>query len=275
MQLDSALLDPALLDSLMNYAVSVGGALLILILGFIVAGWFSRTVWRVTEKRGFDPTLGKFFAAIVRYVIVALGVITALSACGVETTSFAAVLGATGLAVGLALQGTLGNVAAGVMLIIFRPFKVGDYVSVGGVAGTVDEISLFAVTMTTPDNRVITVPNGQVFGSVIENVTARDTRRVQVTVGVEYSADLDQTREVLERVVASIPQRLEEPASAVVCGSLGASSVDWHCRIWVKTSDFWPATEELTVGIKKGLDAAGIGIPFPQMDVHLDPPKAA
>jgi len=268
-------IDPSLFDSLMGYAVNVGGALIILVGGFIVAGWLGRLVLRTADRRGFDATLGKFFSNIVRYVAIALAVITALSACGVETTSFAAVLGATGLAVGLALQGTLGNVAAGVMLIIFRPFKVGDYVTVGGQSGTIDEVSLFAVTMTTPDNRVITVPNGQVFGNVIENVTARDTRRVQVTVGVEYSADLDRTREVLEKVVASIPQRIDEPAAQVVCGSLGASSVDWHCRVWVKTGDFWPATEALTVAIKKALDEAGIGIPFPQMDVHLDPPKAA
>ena len=268
-------LDPALLDNLMSYAVSIGGALLIFILGFVVAAWFGRMILRVSDKRGFDPTLGKFFSNIVRYLVIALAVITALSACGVETTSFAAVIGATGLAVGLAMQGTLGNVAAGVMLIIFRPFKVGDYVSVGGSSGTIDEVSLFAVTMTTPDNRVITVPNGQVFGNVIENVTARDTRRVQVTVGVEYSADLDRTREVLEKVILDLPQRLEDPAHQVMCANLGASSVDWHCRVWVKTSDFWPTTEALTVGIKKGLDEAGIGIPFPQMDIHLDKLEAA
>ncbi len=266
-------IDSDLIEIGIGYATRVGGALLILIIGLVIAGWMARLTMRTCDRRGLDPTLGKFFSNIVRYTFIALTVITALSACGVETTSFAAVLGATGLAVGLALQGSLGNVAAGVMLIIFRPIKVGDFVVISGQSGSVDEISLFAVTLTTPDNRVITIPNGNVFGSVIENVTTRDTRRVQVTVGVEYTADLDETRKVLETAVAGIEQRLDEPASAVVCGSLGASSVDWHCRLWVKTSDFWPATEALTVSIKKHLDAAGIGIPFPQMDVHLQQPE--
>jgi small conductance mechanosensitive channel len=255
---------------LIEYASSVFFALLILIVGLIVAGLMSRRVVRFAESRNVDPTLSRFFGQVLRYTLVILSILTALTACGIETTSFAAVLGATGLAVGLALQGTLGNVAAGTMLILFRPFRAGQYVEVGGKAGTVEAISLFAVTLVTPDNREITVPNGQVFGNVIENFSARDTRRVQITVGLDYAADPDRTREVLLQVVRNYQPRLDDPEPAVVCAGLGASSVDWHCRVWVASSEFWPCMDRLTVDIKKGLDAAGIGIPFPQMDVHLD-----
>ncbi|MGF1508993.1 MAG: mechanosensitive ion channel family protein [Myxococcota bacterium] len=257
------------------YATSALGALVVLILALILAGVFARMVIRASDRGGLDPTLAKFFSNIVRYAVIALGVISALSYFGVETTSFAAVLGATGLAVGLALQGTLGNVAAGVMLIIFRPFKVGDYVIVAGQAGTVEEVSLFAVSLATPDNRLIVVPNGNVFGNVIENVSAKPTRRVQITVGVEYTADLDQTRQVLLSTIEGLEGRLNEPAPMVVCAGLGASSVDWHCRVWVESSEFWPMMDKAPVAIKKALDAANIGIPFPQMDIHLDKLDAA
>lgn len=268
--MDGIELSPELIDTAIGLSLNLAGALAILVVGFIAAGWVARLIQKAAAKRDLDPTLIKFFSNIARYVVVVLGVVSALGYFGVETTSFAAVLGAAGLAVGLAMQGTLGNVAAGVMLIIFRPFKVGDYITVAGQSGTVDEVSLFAVTLTTPDNRVITVPNGAVFGSTIENVSARDTRRVQITVGVDYSADLDETRALLLSVMEAVENRLEDPAPAVVCAGLGASSVDWHCRVWVPSSEFWPTTDKATVAIKKALDAKGIGIPFPQMDVHLD-----
>ncbi|MEM1023815.1 MAG: mechanosensitive ion channel domain-containing protein [Myxococcota bacterium] len=263
-------LNPELLETIISYGLNVVGALAILVVGLFVAGRVANLIRKTSDKRELDATLSRFFANIARYVIVVLAAISALGYFGVETTSFAAVLGAAGLAVGLALQGTLGNVAAGVMLIIFRPFKVGDFVSTAGQSGTVYEVSLFAVTLITPDNRVITVPNGAVFGSTIENVSARDTRRVQITVGVDYSADLDRTREILLGVMNAVENRLQDPAPAVVCAGLGASSVDWHCRVWVPSSEFWPTTDKATVAIKKALDEAQIGIPFPQMDVHLD-----
>jgi small conductance mechanosensitive channel len=266
-------ISPELVQTLIGYALNVAGALLILLLGFFVAGRVASSIRKSSDKRNLDPTLARFFANIARYVIVILAGISALGYFGVETTSFAAVLGAAGLAIGLAMQGTLGNVSAGVMLIIFRPFKVGHYISTAGQSGTVQEVSLFAVTLVTPDNRVITVPNGAVFGSTIENVSAKDTRRVQITVGVDYGADMDTTRAVLLEVMTNVENRLDDPAPAVVCAGLGASSVDWHCRVWVPASEFWPTMDKATVAIKKALDEAKIGIPFPQMDVHLD--KAA
>lgn len=259
-----------LIPTLVGYATNLVFALVILIIGLWIAGWASSRLIRFTESRSVDPTLSRFFGQVLRWVLVVLAVLTALTACGIETTSFAAVLGATGLAVGLALQGTLGNVASGVMLILFRPFKVGQFVVAGGQMGTVDSISLFAVTLHTVDNRQIIVPNGQVFGSVIENYSALPTRRVQITVGVDYSADLDRTRQVLLDVCNAQQPRLDDPAPAVVCAGLGASSVDWHCRVWVNGDDYWPTVDALTVAIKKALDEAGIGIPFPQMDVHMD-----
>jgi small conductance mechanosensitive channel len=268
-------ISPETIDILFAYGSRLLGALAALIVGLVVAGWMARLVVRAGDRNDLDKTLTKFFSNIVRYVVIALAVISALNYFGVETTSFAALLGATGLAVGLALQGTLGNVAAGVMLIIFRPFKVGDYVSVGGQSGTVEEVSLFAVSLVTPDLRAIIVPNGTVFGNVIENVSAKPTRRVQITVGVDYSADLDQTRELLLATLNGLDGRLDDPAPVVVCAGLGASSVDWHCRVWVESSEFWPMMDKATVAIKKALDGANIGIPFPQMDVHLDRLDAA
>ncbi|MBW2263417.1 MAG: mechanosensitive ion channel family protein, partial [Deltaproteobacteria bacterium] len=189
--------------------------------------------------------------------------------------SFAALIAAAGLAVGLAFQGTLSNFAAGVMLLVFRPFKVGDLVTTAGNLGIVQEIELFTTELSTLDNRKIVVPNGSIFGSVIENLTHNDTRRVDVPVGVEYSADVDETRKVLEAMIPSIPAVLEDPAPQVFLAELGASSVDWQVRVWCKTEDYWDVYQATIRAAKMALDEAKLGIPFPQMDVHLDGPSLA
>ncbi len=253
-----------------THAVRVVGVLVLLFVAWIVAGWTKRLVARSLTRHNFDPTLTKFFSGFAKSLVLLLTVIACLGAFGIETTSFAAVLGAAGLAIGLAFQGSLSNLAAGVMLLVFRPFKVGDVVSVCGHTGKIDEIELFTTRMTTPDNRLVIHPNSTVFGATIENVTFNDTRRVDVDVGVDYSADVDRTREILLKAAGALSDTLPEPAAQVVLAGLGASSVDWQVRVWVKTPDFFGVKEALTRAVKVELDQAKIGIPFPQLDIHLD-----
>lgn len=253
-----------------TYAARVVGVLVALFAAWIVAGIVRRSMRRGFERTNFDPTLSRFFSNLARYAILTVAVVGCLGVFGIETSSFAALIAAMGLAVGLAFQGTLSNFAAGVMLLVFRPFKVGDYVEIGGTSGTVEEIELFTTELVTPDNRRIVVPNGQIFGSTIENYTAFETRRCDVSVGTEYGADLDRVREVLRGSIDEIEQVLEEPEPMVVLAGLGDSSIDWSVRAWVKTEDYWPVKDALTRQVKYDLDEAGIGIPFPQMDVHLD-----
>ena len=193
-----------------------------------------------------------------------------LGVFGIQTTSFAAVLAAMGLAVGMALQGTLGNFAAGVMLLVFRPFKIGDAIKVAGHFGIVEELQLFTTNLKTPDNRRLVVPNGQVFGHVIENISYHDTRRVDVPVGVSYDVSIAETKKVLEKVVAKVDNVLEDPAPQIFLSELGGSSVDWQLRLWTKSENYWDVYQQIIQVAKDELDAAKIGIPYPQMDVHFD-----
>jgi small conductance mechanosensitive channel len=202
-----------------------------------------------------------------------MAALTCLNRFGGETTSFAALIGAAGLAIGLAFQGTLSNFAAGAMLLIFRPYKVGDEVNVAGYTGTVREIELFTTAIDTPDYRRIIVPNSSIFGAVIENVTHHPVRRFSVGVGTAYSADIDETRRVLERAVRSVVQVAPTPAPAVVLLELGASSVNWNVQAWAKREAYGDAKQAVTRAVKIELDESGIGIPFPQLDLHLDPPE--
>lgn len=258
------------LASLIPFALDVLGAIVLMFITVWMAGWGRRVTSRSLDRGGLDPMLATFTSNLVRYGILALGGLTVLSVFGVSVASFAAVLAATAFAVGMALQGTLGNFAAGAMLLIFRPFKVGDVVTVAGFTGKVVELDLFTTQFDTFDNRRIIIPNGSVFGSAIENATHHPTRRVDVDVGTDYGADLEETRAVLERVAANTEGVLETPAPQVYLKQLGGSSIDWAVRVWVDTADYWPVRERVTQGIKVALDDAGIGIPFPQMDVHLD-----
>jgi small conductance mechanosensitive channel len=193
-----------------------------------------------------------------------------LGTLGIETTSLAAALAAAGFAIGMALSGTLGNVASGIMLLLFRPFRVGDAVVVNGVTAKVYQINLFNTELDTFDNRRIIMPNNAVFGNTIENISYHPTRRVDVTVGTTYSSDIDQARAVLTRVARSVEGGLADPEPAIVLSGMGASSIDWAVRVWVNAPDFWAVKDRLTRDIKVALDEAKIGIPFPQMDVHID-----
>lgn len=252
------------------YVLKALGALFLLIGGRMVAGWVGKSIRLVLESRKFDVTLTKFFSAVARTMVLLAAILGVLGMFGVETTSFAAVIGAAGLAVGLAFQGTLGSFASGVLLLTFRPFSVGDYVELAGTSGTVDEIELFTTTLLTPDNKKIIIPNSSVTGATIINYNAMPTRRVDVGVGTDYGADLDRTRKVLEAVVAGIDKRLPDPDSAVFLKELGDSSINWQIRVWADSADYWDVHQSIVRDVKTALDAEGIGIPFPQMDVHLD-----
>jgi len=260
---------------IVQYGTSAVGALVMLFVAWIIARICARLVTRGLERAKFDVTLTRFFGRMVKWLILLLAVLMCLSVFGVETTSFAAVIGATGLAIGLAFQGALGNFAAGVMLLVFRPYKVGDVVNVGGQLGKVFEIDLFTTVLDTFDNRRIVMPNGAVFGSTIENITHHPQRRADVDVGVGYAADIDRTREVLAAAAASVEGGLADPEPAVVLLGLGASSVDWSVRVWANADDFGAVKQATIRAVKMALDEAGIEIPFPQMDVHLDQPASA
>lgn len=247
-------------------------AILFLILLYITwkaAGWTKKAIITMTEKKNLDLALGKFFSSLGRYAVLTIGVITALGTVGIETATFAAVLAASGFAVGMALQGTLGHFASGVMLLIFRPFELGHVITVGGTTGKVAQIDLFSTALDTTDNRRIIIPNGAVYGQKIENTSHHSTRRVDIAVGTAYEADLDATRKILMDAATSIPEVLKDPETAVALTNLGASSVDWAIRAWVKTDDYWSTKDELTRRCKYALDEAKISIPYPQMDVNF------
>ena len=258
------------IDLAKTHGPKVIGALVALFVGWIIAGWIGRMVRNGLEKKNFDATLTRFFSQVARYVVLLSVVLGVLGVFGIQTSSFAAIIGAAGLAVGLAFQGTLGNFAAGMMLLVFRPFGVGDLVNTAGVLGICEDIGLFTCTFKTLDNRRIIVPNGKVAGEVIENIGAEDLRRVDIDVGTDYGADIDETRKLLEGAIKTIKGGLSDPAPQVFCASLGASSVDWQMRVWCNTEDYWDVWQETIRVTKKTLDDNGIGIPFPQMDVHLD-----
>ena len=259
-----------LLDQAREWGIKIGGVLIALFVAWVIAGWLSSRVRKTLEGRKFDATLTRFFSKIVRYAILIFAGLGCLGVFGIETTSFAAVLAAAGLAVGLAFQGTLSNFASGIMLLVFRPFKVDDFVDAGGVTGTVEEIELFTTEIKTPDNKRVIVPNSAIFGSTITNVTHYPTRRVGIDVGVDYGASTEETRKVLETVPGKIEGVLSDPAPQIFLKSLGASSVDWVVRVWCKTEDYWDVHQRTISATKLTLDEAKLGIPYPQMDVHLD-----
>ena len=263
-------MSPELQATVIGWGASIAKALVLLVGVWVVAGWVRRATLAGFNKADFDQTLGKFISSLIRWLILIIGILSVLSIFGVETTSFAGLLAGAGLAIGMAFSGTLGSFAAGVMLLTFRPFSVGQVVNIAGVTGKVDEIGIFTTTLDTPDNRRIIVPNNSIVGAVIENISHHDTRRVDVAVGTDYSADLDRTRSILEQAAKDLPGRLQDKDVQVVLVELGASSIDWQVRVWAPAADFFPVKEATTRAIKVALDGEGIGIPFPQMDVHLD-----
>jgi small conductance mechanosensitive channel len=240
---------------------------------FLIGRWIVRHVVnfvdRSFQKTKLDRTLSDFVENIIYVTGMVLVIVAALGQLGVQTTSFAAAIAAAGLAIGLALQGSLSNFAAGFLIIFFRPFKAGDYVEVAGEGGTVEEISIFTTRLVTPDNREITVPNNNITTDTIVNYSAKNKRRIDLVVGVAYDADLKKTQKLLMGILEKHDNVLKDPAPVVEVNELGASSVDFIVRPWVKTDVFWPTRWDLLQTIKTELDKAGIGIPFPQRDVHL------
>lgn len=247
-------------------------AIVLIVVVLLMAGWAKRLTVKATTKARIEVTLAKFFGNLVKWAILVMGAVTILQTFGVEATSFAAVLAAMGFAIGLALSGTLGNVAAGVMLLVFRPYKVGDVVKVNDVTAKVDEIELFTTTFDTFDNRRIIMPNSEIFGNTIENISYHKTRRVDVAVGTAYEADIDTARQTLMAAAMAVEGRIEDPAPVVYLNELGDSSINWTLRVWVNAADFWAVKDRLTRDVKYALDKAGIGIPFPQRDLNLSGP---
>lgn len=260
-----------------EFALNIITAIVIFIVGRWAAGLIRKLLARGMRRAKVEETLIGFGTNIAYALILAFVVVAALGQLGVQTASFVAIIGAAGLAVGFALQGALGNFAAGVLLMIFRPFRAGDYVEAGGTAGTIEQIEIFQTRLMTPDNKLVVVPNGAITSGNIINHSAMDTRRCDLVIGVHYDADLARTKAILEEIVNSDDRVLEEPAPVIVVGELADSSVNFWVRPWCKTADLWPLRWDLLERIKNRLDQEGIVIPFPQMDVHFhkeDTPQA-
>lgn len=253
-----------------QYGLDLVGALAILIIGWWVAGWVKRSVRRGLDRiDSMDATLKPFISSIARYLVLVFVIVGVLNQFGVETTSIIAVLGAAGLAVGLALQGTLSNVAAGVMLLLLRPFRSGDYVDAGSVSGTIKEIGLFATELTTPQGVSILSPNASLWNSAITNYSRNPTRRADVSVGIAYGDDIEVARKALMDLMQNDERVLKDPEPVVFVTLLGDSSVNLQMRCWANNADFWPLYFHLTEACKAAVEKAGCSIPFPQRDVHL------
>jgi small conductance mechanosensitive channel len=255
---------------LADYLLSAIAFILILVIGRYIARTLRNWIRGGLDTPGVDRTLTKFVGNFVYYGIFLLAIFAGLETLGVQTASFVAVLAAAGFAVGLALQGTLANFAAGIMLLVFRPFSVDDYVEIAGETGFVTEIQLFFTRLRTRENRLIIVPNGDIFGATIENIFEGDEIRVDCDVGTDYPADIDATREVLLEAARNVEDRLEEKGEQAALVELGGSSINWQVRVWARPEDYFRLKQELTREVKYALDEADIGIPYPQMDVHLD-----
>jgi len=251
------------------YAIKIIGALLI----FIIGKWLSRRIAnllaKLMAKNNVDQAVVGFLTNLTYYALLVVVFIAALGKLGINTTSFLAIVGAAGLAIGLALKDSLSNFAAGVMLVMFRPFTVGDVVSAAGITGKVEKITIFNTLFCTADNQLIIVPNNKIISDVITNINAKDTRRIDLVVGISYSDDMTQTKEILEGLARDDSRVLDDPAVTIAVSELADSSVNLVFRPWVKTADYWAVRFGLTEKIKTSLDAAGISIPFPQQDVHL------
>jgi small conductance mechanosensitive channel len=262
-------------DYILTYGVRIIAAVLIFVIGRWLAGMLSKLLNKLMERGNVDPTLARFLGKLAYFLFLAFVIIAAVDKLGVQTTSLVAVLGAAGLAIGFALQGSLSNFAAGVMIIIFKPFKVGDFVEVAGTLGSVVQIGIFNTILNHPDNRRIIVPNSQVTGDKITNFTAIEKRRIDLVFGISYDDDIRKAKEVLEGIVTSDPRVLKDPAPVVAVSELGDSSVNLVCRPWVKPADYWDVYFETTEKAKVQIEAAGLSIPYPQRDVYLFEAKKA
>lgn len=255
---------------LLDYGIKILVALAIFIIGKWLARKIANGFEKLFEKRNFDSAISSFFSSLIYAGLLVFVIIAAISHLGFNTTSLVAILGAAGLAIGLSLQGSLSNFASGVLIVTFKPFRSGDFVEAGGVAGVVKEIQIFSTMLTTPDNKRVIVPNSAITGGPITNYSAMKTRRVDLVIGVGYNADLKITKTLLSDLVNNHPLVLKSPEPVVAVSELADSSVNFVVRPWVKTADYWAAYFELLEQIKIALDDAGIEIPFPQMSVHVN-----
>lgn len=262
-----------IMDIAVKYGLQIIGAILILIAGRIGAGIVRRLVRRGLTKTNVDPTIVGFVGRFAYIIVMVVAVLASLAKFGVQTTSLVAVLGAAGFAVGLALQGSLSHFAAGVLLLIFRPIKVGDFIDAGGVMGTVKEIRLFSTVMAAPDNVYMVIPNSKIFNDTIKNFSINETRRIDLTVGIGYGDSIERAMEVLLEVMRADERIIQEPTPQIVVSDLGDSSVNLLVRCWTKSTDFWPVKCDLTKNIKENLDIQGIEIPFPQRVVTMVHPS--
>jgi len=257
------------------YGLKVIAALAILFFGRIVAGWMRGIAERMMTKGKTDPMIIGFVGSIIYVGLMVFVVLAALGQVGIQTTSFIAILGAAGLAIGLALQGSLANFAAGFLLIMFRPFKVGDFIEGAGISGAVESIQIFTTTLKTPDNKMVIVPNAKLMNDNITNYSAKETRRVDLTVGVSYDADLAQVKQILTDIASKDERVKSDPAPLIAVSELADNSVNLVMRMWANTGDYWAVYFDSTEAVKLRLDEAGIGIPYPQRDVHLYEHKVA
>jgi small conductance mechanosensitive channel len=258
-----------IIDGLATYGLKILAAVIILVVGLWLAKTIKNLFVKTLQKREVDAPLVGFFSSLIHGGIVIFVVIAAISKLGVQTTSFVAVIGAAGLAVGLALQGSLSNFASGVLLILFKPFKAGDFVKAGGEAGVIVEVGILTTEMKTPDNIQIIMPNSSIMGGSITNVSAHPTRRVDMTVGVGYGDDLNKAKKIMEDLLAADERVLKDPAVTIAVANLGDSSVDFVVRPWVKSADYWAVKFDFTKAVKEKYDAEGVSIPFPQRDIHV------
>lgn len=261
-------------ELILSYAVNIVAAIVTIIIGMFIARIVSNAINRVLLARHIDATVADFLSAMVRYGIIAFTVIAALGRVGVQTASVIAVLGAAGLAVGLALQGSLSNLAAGVLLVTFRPFKTGEFVDLGGVMGTVQNVQIFSTTLKSADGKIVVVPNGKIIAGNIVNYSREPIRRNEFIIGVAYDADVDQVISLLREVVDADERVLKDLGIQIGLNELAASSLNFVVRCWSKSSDLQNVYWDLMKNFKRTLDANGIGIPYPQMDVHLHQVKS-
>jgi small conductance mechanosensitive channel len=251
------------------WAINIVTALAIYIVGKIIVGVLVNLVGKLLARSKYDDMLVDFLKAIVNAILMLFVIVAALDRLGVDTTSLVAILGAAGLAIGLSLQGSLQNFAAGVMLLVFKPFKAGDFVEAGGTAGVVKNISIFTTLLCSPDNKEIIVPNGSIYSGNITNYSAKETRRVDMVFGIGYDSDIKLAKQILQEIADADERILKDPAVTIAVAELADSSVNFVVRPWAATSDFWGVKFDFTEQVKLKFDAAGISIPFPQMDVHI------
>ena len=252
-----------------DFGINLAIALAIFYVGKFAVKLVVRAVGKVMQKQGVDKTLETFICNLVQASLMIVIVIAAIGAIGIQTTSFIAIFGAAGLAIGLALQGSLSNFAAGVLIVLFRPYRVGDFIEAAGIMGSVEQVQILTTILKTGDNKQIIVPNSQIMNSIITNYSANDTRRIDLVIGVSYGDDLDKVRATLEALIADETRILEDPATLIAVSELADSSVNFIVRPWVKSGDHWSVKLDLTEAIKKRFDKEGISFPFPQQDVHL------